>query len=562
MVRFINGISLSVFLAMSFLLIILSLIGFALFASGKMTTLSGLTEKLYKHPYTVSTTLRDIKISTLNLTALARTAAQTENAADVPPLMGQMAAERANVEAYFALIKERFLGNPNMVTKAENDYLALQDTLDEIMTLAQAGNGTAATAALDTQKANAVSGLNTSLGALLDFANTKAGEFHGMSGNVKDQAFFSFWASLGGIVAFCVVAAFSMMFLLNKRLNGLSGAMREVAAGNLETQIPYEGTKTEAGNMARSLRTFLEDAIEKRLLDERQKTIEEEAAREKRDAMNQLADELLSSVGNIVQTVSSASVQLNSAAHVMTEISEKTQSQAESVGRASSEAATNVQSVAASTEEMTATFGEINRRMTTSSENTRQAVERVAVTTDQIEKLAEKTETIGTIVKMISEIAEQTNLLALNATIESARAGDAGKGFAVVASEVKELANQTAKATESINEQIEAIQDMTQGAVGSISEINTAVLGLQELSSEIAAAMEEQDTVTQEIARNIQEAASGAEQVSSGISVVSDGAVEAGSSADQVTSAASELADKSEELTASIETFLAKVRAA
>ena len=246
----------------------------------------------------------------------------------------------------------------------------------------------------------------------------------------------------------------------------------------------------------------------------------------------------------LVGTVAAAANQLQSTAKSMSGVSSKTNGQTAAVAAAAEEASANVQTVAAAAEELSSSVTEISRQVAQSSSIAETAVREAKRTNDIVSALAEGANKIGDIVQLISAIAGQTNLLALNATIEAARAGDAGKGFAVVASEVKSLANQTAKATEEIGQQIGEIQTSTKEAVTAIQSITKIIGEISHTSTAIAASVEEQGSATKEIARNVQEAAAGTKEVTVNISGVSQGASETGSAATQVLGAADGLSNK------------------
>jgi hypothetical protein len=264
----------------------------------------------------------------------------------------------------------------------------------------------------------------------------------------------------------------------------------------------------------------------------------------------------------VLNTFGGSATNLQSAANALAASAEESTRQSTVVAAASEEASTNVQAVASATEELTSSVREIGRQVTESTRITGMAVEQASRSSTTIQGLAKAAQRIGDVVELINSIAGQTNLLALNATIEAARAGEAGRGFAVVASEVKALAEQTAKATGEIGQQILAIQDATKESVGSIQEIGTTIASVNEIATAIAAAVEEQGMATAEIARNVQEAARGTQGVSSNISGVSQTASETGQTATRLLSSANELSQQSETLRTQVEGFFAAIRAA
>jgi PAS domain S-box-containing protein len=341
-------------------------------------------------------------------------------------------------------------------------------------------------------------------------------------------------------------------------LGRLNDVMGHITRGKLDSSILVE-RDDEAGVALRNLQTL--QAIIRFDREELKDTETRSAIRRKAD-MSRLADDFEGAVGAIIETVSSAATELEASAGTLTSSAERSQELATAVAAASEEASNNVQSVASATEEMSSSVNEISRQVQDSARMAGEAVGQARTTTDRVSELSKAASRIGDVVELISTIAGQTNLLALNATIEAARAGESGRGFAVVASEVKALAEQTARATGEIGQQITGIQAATQESVNAIKEISGTIERLSEISSTIAAAVEEQGAATLEISRNVQQAAQGTMQVSSNITDVQRGAGETGSASSQVLSAAQSLSGDSNRLKLEVGKFLDSVRAA
>jgi methyl-accepting chemotaxis protein len=366
--------------------------------------------------------------------------------------------------------------------------------------------------------------------------------------------------------ALAVLAVSGVSFIIGRSVSralvSIASAMSRLAGGDLKTAIPGLARKDEIGEMAGSVEVFKNSMLDAERLRAEQLELEQRQVQQRKADMHRLAGEFEAAVGEIVETVSSASTELEASAGTLTSTAEHAQQLATTVASASEEASTNVQSVASATEELSSSVTEISRQVQASARMASQVVDQARTTTEKVGALSKAAARIGDVVELINTIAGQTNLLALNATIEAARAGEAGRGFAVVASEVKALAEQTAKATGEIGQQISSIQAATQDSVRAINEISGTIEQLSEVSSTIAAAVEEQGAATQEISRNIQQAAQGTELVSPKISNVQRGATETGSASTQVLSFAQSLSTESNRLKREVDRFLLTVRAA
>jgi len=365
-----------------------------------------------------------------------------------------------------------------------------------------------------------------------------------------------------GLIGTAIIAAVGwyMAKSVSKPIAAMTGAMSKLADNHLDVEIPSRDRHDEIGEMAATVQVFKDKAIEVERLKAQQLENEKRAEEEKRAAMQAMADDFEKHVGHVVEAVSAAATQMQSSAGSMAATADQTNSQAANVASASEEASTNVQTVASAAEELSSSINEIKRQVEGSLSASDDAVAKAGHSKTTVQELVASAERIGEVVSLITDIAEQTNLLALNATIEAARAGEAGKGFAVVASEVKNLANQTAKATDEIGQQIATIQSVTGEAATSIEDIASSIQVVSENNSTVSTAVDEQSAATQEIARNVEQAAMGTAEVNANITGVTQAAGETGAAAGEILSAAGELSEQASILSAEVNKFLEQIR--
>jgi methyl-accepting chemotaxis protein len=343
-------------------------------------------------------------------------------------------------------------------------------------------------------------------------------------------------------------------------ISDMTDAMNALANGNTDAEIPAVGREDEIGHMASAVVVFRQNAIEVKRMDVERQEMDRRASEERRQGRHSMAGEFENAMAGVVSGVSSVAEQIQATAKELSEMADQVGNQAAEVSSAASESSVNVNTVAAAAEELSASVNEISRQVLEASNVSKTAVEEAAHTNELVQSLSQAAGRIGEVVKLINDIAGQTNLLALNATIEAARAGDAGKGFAVVAGEVKNLANQTSKATDEIGAQINAVQAATEEAVSAIRAITATIGRIDGIAEAIAAAVEEQGVTTREIASNIQQAAAGSQHVSQSVAGVNEAVDRSRQGASHMLKASGSLASQATSLKQGIESFLSHIR--
>jgi len=364
----------------------------------------------------------------------------------------------------------------------------------------------------------------------------------------------------GVILVLTLVPSWLVARSLARPLSHLSAVMQRLAQGDTAVTVAGTARADQIGDMARSIDVFRQNAIEKSEMEAERSATAARHAAERQQAMHTLADAFEQEVGTVAERLAVGATDVRRGAETVSGTVERLRHQALSVSAAAEQASTNVQTVAGATEELSASIGEVNSQVVTSTTIARRATEIATGAQTTVQQLSQGAQKIGAVISVINDVAARTNLLALNATIEAARAGDAGKGFAVVATEVKQLAGQTARATEEIRQQIEGMQRSTRETVDAIAAIGAVIRQMNEIATIIASAIEQQRAATAEIARNVHEAARGTQDVTSNIAEVSNAAELSGQASNEALGVARELSQQSAVLRQAVEAFLGKVR--
>jgi methyl-accepting chemotaxis protein len=402
---------------------------------------------------------------------------------------------------------------------------------------------------------------NDILDRLVDLNNRGAAEASRTATESYSSGLRWVGVSLIATVALGLWGAIIVIRSITSGIASINTPMQQLAAGGLDAMIPSLPEQTELGQMATTLGVFKQNLIAKKAADEaaaRDAKVKVERA----ERLALLTNNFEQAVGSIVSVVAAASTELSATAEQLTTTAKETSERSTAVAAASTQASANVQTVASAAEELSCSVREIAGQVQRSSAMTGRASNEAGQTSEQVRELATAADRIGGIIDLINNIASQTNLLALNATIEAARAGEAGKGFAVVAQEVKALAEQTAKATAEIGDQIAGIQSSTQQAINRIEGITKTIGDVDTIASAIAGSVEEQGAATQEIAQNVYQASHGTEEVAKNISGVQEAAEGTSAAASQLYSSARDLSQQSAHMVTAVNKFLQDVRAA
>ncbi|SCA57394.1 Methyl-accepting chemotaxis protein [Candidatus Terasakiella magnetica] len=556
-----SNMKIGVRLFSGFAIILLLTLILGVVSVNSLNTLSGLTEKLYKHPFAVSTKVLQVKAGIIAMHRGMKDVALAKNDEGITAASKKVDLLEEEVLGYFNIINERFLGDKAKVNELKQAVIDWKVVRDEVIALMREGRRLEAAEITKGKGAKVVKKINNSIDYLTNFAFNKADGFMKKAGETRDTIKMQAIVLIVASIAIGIIIAWLITASIKKPIQALSQRMLSLKEGEKQSPIPGLERKDEIGAMAHNVEDFRKSLVDADTM--AQEDVKRQEEQQKRaTTIENVANDFDLSVTQILESVGSAAVQMDGNAQSMTSTASRTSERAETVNSAAIQASSNVQTVAAASEELTGSINEIASQVTLSTDVANKAVAEADEAATEIDRLTQSSQRIGEVIKLINDIADQTNLLALNATIEAARAGDAGKGFAVVASEVKNLANQTAKATDEIGMQIRDVQSATQQAASSMDGVINIIREIQQISATIASAVEEQSSATLEIARNIDEASQGTTAVTSNISDVSNAANETGNASQEVLQAARTLGVHSDQLKNEIEQFISKVKAA
>lgn len=532
---------------------------FGIFESQK---LSDLTAKLYKHPYAVSNASLIIDRNVVAIQSAIKNIALSQSTNDIEQIAREMRVLETETNRQFDRLRERYLGDSAQIDRAQAVFADWKTQSRTVIDMARKGEQDAALALALGEGTKRVDAVLKQMEGLIQAADRNATAFIEMSMAEQELSFQVLVGLTIGLAGFSLTVAWLLQRSLSRPINGLRTSMEMLADRQTDLTIPAQDRGDEIGQMARSVEVFRQGLARMAALEAEQVALKERQEAEKARMLSQLADRLETEVGQIASSVSDASSQMSASSTTMTLTAESSSTQSTSVASAAEEAACNVQTVASAAEELSASIREVNRQTKQSSEISSRAVTAAEKTNRQITSLANASGKIGEVVALISEIADQTNLLALNATIEAARAGEAGKGFAVVATEVKNLADQTTKATSEISQHITGIQAATEDSVRAIQEISATINEMNDITNTISTAIQEQDAATSEIAMNVEQASIGTAQVTRHINDIIKSIDETKDMAAEVRLASGALSEQATSLRTGVNEFAGQVRAA
>ncbi len=548
-------------IAAGFFIVLLALFAVGGLAFWSSQQLFGMTEKLHRNSLAVTNAALAANGHILDMRRNMSAILEIRRDADrLAALSEEVSARAADVEAAFAIVEERFLGDKTLVEAARAAFAAWGPVRDEVIALVGQKKRLAADALTKEKGLPLIQEIDDDMHQLIRITNEQADAYIANATTVFNNVIIWIGAATGGAFLLSLIAAALAMRSVTRPLLSLTEAMRGLADGDNDVEIP--GTGDEIGEMARTVEVFKTNAIENARLRDEQRAMERQAEESQKQTMRTLADEIDNLISSVAEKVAHSADALRNQAGELTRSAGTAKSVSHDATDNAHQMHTDIETVSNAVSELSDSFREVSNQVTQCAEMSVSAVQTADRTAGTVQTLNQAVDQIGEIITLIQDIAEQTNLLALNATIEAARAGDAGKGFAVVASEVKNLATQTAKATVDISEQITQVQTVTRSASDSMTEIRDTISEISERVAVLSAAAEKQSTTTADISHTVRSSVERTDAVRQGLDTVGSAIDQAATISGGVSEQADVFAADASGLRQAVSGFLEKLRMA
>ena len=550
-------------IAAGFFIVLLALFAVGGLAFWSSQQLFGMTEKLHRNSLAVTNAALAANGHILDMRRNMSAILEIRRDADrLAALSEEVSARAADVEAAFAIVEERFLGDKTLVEAARSAFAAWGPVRDEVIALVGQKKRLAADALTKEKGLPLIQEIDDDMHQLIRITNEQADAYIANATTVFNNVIIWIGAATGGAFLLSLIAAALAMRSVTRPLLSLTEAMRGLADGDNDVEIPGTGAGDEIGEMARTVEVFKTNAIENARLRDEQRAMEQQAEESQKQTMRTLADEIDNLISSVAEKVAHSADALRNQAGELTRSAGTAKSVSHDATDNAHQMHTDIETVSNAVSELSDSFREVSNQVTQCAEMSVSAVQTADRTAGTVQTLNQAVDQIGEIITLIQDIAEQTNLLALNATIEAARAGDAGKGFAVVASEVKNLATQTAKATVDISEQITQVQTVTRSASDSMTEIRDTISEISERVAVLSAAAEKQSTTTADISHTVRSSVERTDAVRQGLDTVGSAIDQAATISGGVSEQADVFAADASGLRQAVSGFLEKLRMA
>jgi methyl-accepting chemotaxis protein len=550
-------------IAAGFFIVLLALFAVGGLAFWSSQQLFGMTEKLHRNSLAVTNAALAANGHILDMRRNMSAILEIRRDADrLAALSEEVSARAADVEAAFAIVEERFLGDKTLVEAARAAFAAWGPVRDEVIALVGQKKRLAADALTKEKGLPLIQEIDDDMHQLIRITNEQADAYIANATTVFNNVIIWIGAATGGAFLLSLIAAALAMRSVTRPLLSLTEAMRGLADGDNDVEIPGTGAGDEIGEMARTVEVFKTNAIENARLRDEQRAMERQAEESQKQTMRTLADEIDNLISSVAEKVAHSADALRNQAGELTRSAGTAKSVSHDATDNAHQMHTDIETVSNAVSELSDSFREVSNQVTQCAEMSVSAVQTADRTAGTVQTLNQAVDQIGEIITLIQDIAEQTNLLALNATIEAARAGDAGKGFAVVASEVKNLATQTAKATVDISEQITQVQTVTRSASDSMTEIRDTISEISERVAVLSAAAEKQSTTTADISHTVRSSVERTDAVRQGLDTVGSAIDQAATISGGVSEQADAFAADASGLRQAVSGFLEKLRMA